>query len=298
MFKNDQFFNIYNKNHHNPKILQFPKLPDMTPEAALAKLSYVLSKDEWSLETKKAMMQNNLRGELSNGKGPQLQDFDLVDAVARSLHLSTPKELEQLGAVLFPAMVNASVVSGDLNKIDTLRSYGANLSAINYDLRTALHIACAEGKEEVVKHLLLNGAAVHIRDRYDRSPLTEAINHDHHGIIRLLLKCGAHLVGSTRSLGDNLAGAAARGLIKRLDSYRLAGVDLSLQDASGRSALHMAALHGHVGVVDYLLGQDVEWSLDMLGLSPMDYAKKAINNGMVIVKKLEGMDSKINGHSD
>ncbi|KAG5669594.1 hypothetical protein PVAND_017481 [Polypedilum vanderplanki] len=271
---------------------------DMTPEAALAKLSYVLSKDEWSLETKKAMMQNNLRGELSNGKTLQLQDFDLVDAVARSLHLSTPKELEQLGAVLFPAMVNAAVVAGDINKIDTLRTYGANLSAINYDQRTALHIACAEGNEEVVKHLLLNGAAVHIRDRYERSALSEAINHDHHEIIKLLLKCGAHLVVSTRSLGDSLAGAAARGLIKRLESYRLAGVDLSLQDSSGRSALHMAALHGHIGVVEYLLKQDVEFSVDMLGLSPLDYAEKAINNKFMIIQLLEGKSLKINGNSD
>lgn len=69
---------------------------DMTPEAALAKLSYVLSKDEWNLETKKVMMTTNIRGELTNGKTPELQDFDLVDAVARSLHLSTPHELEQV----------------------------------------------------------------------------------------------------------------------------------------------------------------------------------------------------------
>lgn len=72
----------------------------MTPEAALVKLSYVLSKDEWSLETKKTMMQTNLRGELTSGKGPELQEFDLVDAVARSLHLSTPKELEQVRKIL------------------------------------------------------------------------------------------------------------------------------------------------------------------------------------------------------
>lgn len=195
----------------------------------------MLSKDEWNLETKKAMMQNNLRGELTNGKGPELQDYDLVDAVARSLHLSTPKELEQLGAVLFPAMVNASVVAGDVNKIDMLKSYGANLSSVNYDMRTALHVACAEGNEEVVRHLLLNGAAVHIRDRYDRNPLAEAINHDFHSIIKLLLKCGSHLTVSPRALGDSLCGAAARGMIKRLESYRLAGADLSMPDASGRT---------------------------------------------------------------
>lgn len=63
------------------------------------------------------MIQNNLRGELTNGKAPEIQEFDLVDAVARSLHLSTPQELQQLGAVLFPAMVNSSVVSGDVNKV-------------------------------------------------------------------------------------------------------------------------------------------------------------------------------------
>lgn len=197
----------------------------------------MLSKDDWTNETKKAMIQNNLRGELTNGKGPELQDYDLVDAVARSLHLSTPKELEQLGAVLFPAMVNASVVSGDVAKIDMLKSYGANLSSVNYDLRTALHVACAEGNEEVVKHLLLNGAAVHIRDRYDRNPLSEAINHDHHEIIKLLLKCGAHVTGSPRALGESLCGAGARGLIKRLESHRIAGVDLSLPDTSGRTGL-------------------------------------------------------------
>lgn len=90
---------------------------DMTPEAALTKLSYVLSKDEWSLDTKRKMMQSNLRGELSSDKTAEIQDFDLVDAVARSLHLSSPQELSQLGATLFPAMVNSSVMVGDTAKV-------------------------------------------------------------------------------------------------------------------------------------------------------------------------------------
>lgn len=192
-------------------------------------------------------------------------------------------------------MLNTAVAAGDLKKIDMLKSYGANLSATNYDLRTALHVACAEGKEEVVRHLLINGAAVHIRDRYDRSPLSEAINHDHHEIIKLLLKCGAHLTASPRSVGDGLCAAASRGRINKLESYRLAGVDLSQQDMSGRTALHLAALHNHPSVVDYLLKHSVEISKDFLGLTPLDYAKKA--DHQEIYKRLQEELSNLS-HSD
>lgn len=64
------------------------------------------------------MMQCNLRGELTSGSGPSdLQDFDLVDAVARSLRISTPTELSQLGATLFPAMLNTAVLENDIKKV-------------------------------------------------------------------------------------------------------------------------------------------------------------------------------------
>lgn len=192
-------------------------------------------------------------------------------------------------------MVNSAVVASDIKKLDMLKSYGANLSSVNYDLRTALHVACAEGNSEIVKHLLLNGAAVHIRDRNDRSALTEAVEHDHHEIIKLLLKCGAHMSGSTRSLGEKICGAAAKGLTRRLESYRLAGVDLSLQDSSGRTALHVAALHGHIEAVNYLLGHEVEFMQDFLGLTPLDYAKKASSNGLVIAEKIQKYVEKFNG---
>lgn len=64
------------------------------------------------------MMQSNLRGELTSNSGrPKMEEYDLVDAVARSLHLSSPQELSQLGATLFPAMLNAAVVAGDIQKV-------------------------------------------------------------------------------------------------------------------------------------------------------------------------------------
>lgn len=87
------------------------------------------------------LMESNIRGELTSTKPIKLDEFGLIDAVARSLQISSPKELCELGDTLFPAMINASVLSGSTNKIDTLKGHGANLSVMNHDRRTALHIA-------------------------------------------------------------------------------------------------------------------------------------------------------------
>ena len=95
----------------------------MTPEAALTKLAYVLSKTEWDVETKRAMMETNLRGELTAGRSVTLHDWDLVDAVGRSLRINSPQEFKELGAILFPAMMNAAVMSKDLAKLESLKRY-------------------------------------------------------------------------------------------------------------------------------------------------------------------------------
>ncbi|XP_065363413.1 L-asparaginase-like [Calliphora vicina] len=257
---------------------------DMTPEAALTKLAYVLGKSEWPLDIKKQMVQSNLRGELTPTTGPKMEEYDLVDAVARSLHLSSPQELSQLGATLFPAMLNAAVIAGDIQKINNLKAYGADLSGVNQDHRTALHLACIEGNMSVVKHLLLNGVSVHIRDRYERTPLIEAISNDNHEIIKLLINCGAHLTGSSRAVGEQLCAAVARGSLTRLQSYQLAGADLSQPDPSGRTPLHVAALHGHEELVQYLLQyMDNINETDMLGLTALDYALKAFKQSVVVI---------------
>lgn len=58
------------------ELLQAGVIPgaDMTPEAALTKLSYVLSKSEWTLQEKKQKLQEDLRGELTLAPGEGWSD--------------------------------------------------------------------------------------------------------------------------------------------------------------------------------------------------------------------------------
>ncbi|CAK9808825.1 unnamed protein product [Anthophora plagiata] len=225
---------------------------DMTPEAALTKLAYVLSKKEWDLKTKCQMMQTNLRGELTAPSLSNLRNLDLVEVLARALRLSSMAERKELSAILFPVMLNAAVKSHDVAKLETLRKYGANLSQQNEDGRTALHIACCEGNLNVVRSLLQMGASVHIKDRFSRTPLIDAIEFDHHEIIKLLIQCGAHLHGSSQVLSEKMCNAAATGNVRRLESYYLANADFTSKDFCGRTPLHYAVLHNNPRVLKFL----------------------------------------------
>lgn len=204
---------------------------DMTPEAALCKLSYVLSKPEWDLPTRRFMMRTSLRGELTDVTTEDTED--LIEAVARCLKVTSKMQKKNLNNILYPSMLNNAVLADDIERLEELHKQGADFTAVDTEARTSLHVACAnvDVSIEVVKCLLKLGANVHARDVRGRTPLRDAIDQDRHEVIRVLRKAGAHLVSSC---GNDLVQAAEKGLLVRLEGYRLAGADLSQSDASGK----------------------------------------------------------------
>lgn len=49
----------------------------------------------------------------------------------------------------------------------------------DYDKRTPMHVAASEGKVEVLKVLVDKGADVDAEDRWQRTPLSDALEHRH-----------------------------------------------------------------------------------------------------------------------
>nr|XP_033808475.1 60 kDa lysophospholipase isoform X2 [Geotrypetes seraphini] len=176
---------------------------DMTPEAALAKLSYILGKSELDSQEKKKMLSENLRGEMKatyTGSKISLGDSKFIQAVAQCLNISCKEDLEVIRDTLTPVLACAAAKTGDSIALEAIREMGCNLCSEDYDGRTPLHIAACEDNLTVVEYLLNNGATVYAKDRYGSTPLLNAVKFRNFKVIHLLRQTGAHL--SKEELGD------------------------------------------------------------------------------------------------
>lgn len=69
---------------------------------------------------------------------------------------------------------------------------GADLDQADYDGRTPLHLAASEGRIDIVKYLISFGIKnMSPVDRWQNTPLDDAVRHNHVEIKQLLEKHGA-----------------------------------------------------------------------------------------------------------
>lgn len=230
---------------------------DMTPEAALSKLSYVLAKTDLSLDDKKKMMGQNLRGEMSSdvaGTKLCLSDSRFIQVIAKSLSISCKEELEAIRDALTPTLACAAAKNGDIEAMDALRKMGSNLCLGDYDKRTPLHIASCEGNLKMVQYLLSHGASVYAKDRYGDTPLCNAVRFRHKEVVKLLRLTGAHFCrDELEEAGTELCSLAASGDLDALEIWGLAGADLSKPGYDGQTAVQVARAVGKNDVETFLV---------------------------------------------
>ena len=182
---------------------------DLTTEAALTKLSYLLAVEGLTTAEIQARMSQSLRGEMTELTSPVFSHpagalgESPVPRTAPAPVVPVAGALRGLTAVeasftaLGYAIRNGDVASvrGVLAGGEATHSYEM-LKTADYAGNTAVHLAAVGPNTEVLRELLLHGASVHVRNRGNNTPLFLAEKMGHAGNVKLLREAGAHFWGS------------------------------------------------------------------------------------------------------
>ena len=136
----------------------------------------------------------------------------------------------------------------------------AFVNAINSDKRNALHIVAIRGNARAAKKLIHYGITIYAKNFQDRTPLHEATVGGHTPMVTLLLK--------------SIPAAQKTAFINQQSTLW------------GWTALHIAAKKGHLATVNVLLKHGINPSLkDRTGKTALDYAKENKHQAVVDVLK-------------
>jgi 60kDa lysophospholipase len=179
---------------------------DMTAEAALTKLAYLLAQPNSTPDSVARDMAVSLRGEMTESTGTVFShpSGDLSEHAAR------------LTAIAY------AITNEDFQRVkDLIRSDDGLVNLPDYSGNTPLHIAASGPSLDVLRYLLSLGASVHIRNFTNggRTPLFLAANAGYISHVRLLRQAGAHLHAEELET----ARLHAR---QRPEAWRLAGVSM------------------------------------------------------------------------
>ncbi|KAJ3345152.1 hypothetical protein HDU83_004374 [Entophlyctis luteolus] len=205
-----------------------------------------------------------------------------------NVYVPVPIDYDQFGGidkeVLIPTILCHAARNADIDVLaDVSKQYPDLVSIGDYDGRTPLHIAVSESQYSAVETLLIHGANVLARDRFNHSPLFDATKNKNSSIVRLLRKSGAEFSEEEAVEVSVLASRAA--FDDNINFVKLiceTGIDLNRPGLDGRTAVHMAVSGKCVNVLKFFIETQEKDSKyvkininvkDRYGRTPLDDAK-------------------------
>ena len=182
--------------------------------------------------------------------------------------------------------------NGNIRTLERLVSEQRDLQNGDYDMRTPLHLASAEGQLEAVQFLLKQGVKP-IPDRWGGYGYFDAKNNNHKDVVKEFEKLdinytpATHLVEDPNGKTDKMAiyddelaviellFAAFENNVEGVRTLVAKGVPVHAGDYDSRTALHLAAAEGCLEVVEYLVSHGHPLFVrDRWGATPLDEAKR------------------------
>lgn len=128
---------------------------------------------------------NSVRGVEFSKKLVEKFNFHNYDQIANHNKIDPTKHYnENKNDIILNFIWSAS--QGDINEVKRYIALGVDVNQGDYDKRTALHLAAAEGNKEVAIYLILKGANINAQDRWGMKPINDAKANNHQEIIAIL----------------------------------------------------------------------------------------------------------------
>ncbi len=184
-----------------------------------------------------------------------------------------------------------AVYEGDLNYLRGLLESGCPVNAADYDFRTAAHICCAENLIRaalILYEFHADFSSDAVKDRWGRTPLEEAENHNHvqlATILRSLIEAdmieaarksegsGAENVDKQDCVGLELCVAAFQGDEYYLRALLESGCPVGAADYDRRTAAHISCAENNMGIVLILNEFNADFTSDKVkdrfGVTPL-----------------------------
>ena len=121
----------------------------------------------------------------------------------------------------------------------------------DYDNRTPIHLAAAEGQDKAVQYLIAKGADVNCKDRWGATALQDAVTSGHVQVAEQILSRGGTMATSLGAVA--MCNAATEGDVRYLKLLIRCGVNASIcffPPLPARPPLYTGALcEAHCGVL-------------------------------------------------
>lgn len=101
-------------------------------------------------------------------------NFHNYDSLLQNTHKKDPRLKKNKLQQETVMTLSWAASKGDLNEMKRVIANGVNVNAINYDGRTALHVAVSNGQLDAARYLLMHQAKTEMKDRWGHTPLDEA----------------------------------------------------------------------------------------------------------------------------
>ncbi|KAJ6525687.1 asparaginase-domain-containing protein [Mycena capillaripes] len=240
---------------------------DMTPECALTKLSYLLSKPELTVDDVRKLISTPLRGELTRQSSTTLNQNTINQSIENIQGLLS--EFVRLSArpaqnpQITVSLPNGATQDAAASWTSTAAEAASNEAAL---LPFLIHAAAARNDVEGVKFCLESEA------RND-SIATPGLSNVASGLV--------NDVGASASGGSPLHAAALNGSAECVNILLHSGALVHLRDTLGHTALYYAARKGQENIVDVLVQAGASLSGLDGGIAALAVKTAALNGDQV-----------------